>query len=132
MMKKYYVYIVECSDNSYYTGVTNDYETRISQHNAGIDTNSYTFKRRPVELVYISEFTEVLQAIAWEKKVKRWSRKKKEALILRKYHALPGLSARKTSYKRKCHPEEPQCTLRDESLLRSDSPQGDTLGRLEG
>lgn len=76
-MKAYYVYILKCSDNSYYTGVTNDYERRLYEHNAGIDRKSYTFRRRPLQLVYVTEFRDVEEAIAFEKKVKGWSRKKK-------------------------------------------------------
>src|SRR3989344_2887373 len=89
---QYGVYIVRCSDGSYYTGITNDVESRIAQHNAGLDPKAYTFKRRPVKLVYSSYFTEVTQAIAWEKTVKRWSRVKKEALIRGEYKMLPNFS----------------------------------------
>ena len=83
-MRSYYVYILHCSDGSYYTGVTNDYEERVDQHIAGMDPSCYTYKKRPVKLVYLAEFGDVNEAIAWEKQVKRWSRKKKEALILGK------------------------------------------------
>jgi hypothetical protein len=51
------------------------------EHNEGIDTKAYTFARRPVRLVYVAEFSEVMQAIVWEKTIKRWRRKKKGALI---------------------------------------------------
>ena len=77
----YFVYIVRCSDGSYYTGVTNDYERRIWEHNSGENKLSYTYKRRPVELMYCERFQDVMQAIAWEKQIKGWSRKKKEALF---------------------------------------------------
>ncbi len=77
----YYVYIVECSDKSYYVGITNDLERRIEEHTSGNDTSSYTYKRRPVILKYYSHFFDVNQAIAWEKQIKGWSRKKKEALF---------------------------------------------------
>jgi len=79
-MKQYFVYIAKCSDNSYYTGVTSDVEKRIAEHNAGIDPHSYTHLRRPVELFYVAAFTNSNEAIAFEKQVKGWSRKKKEAL----------------------------------------------------
>jgi putative endonuclease len=91
-MLRYDVYIVQCSDRSYYTGITNDIERRVGEHNAGIDPKSYTHSRRPVKLVYVSEFWDVWQALDWEKKVKRWSRAKKEALIRGEYEKLPGLS----------------------------------------
>lgn len=83
MLDEYYVYILRCNDGSYYTGVTNDYEKRFSEHQDGLDSGCYTFKRRPLELVYHAEFSEITDAIALEKRVKRWSRKKKEALIRR-------------------------------------------------
>jgi putative endonuclease len=77
----YYVYILKCADGSYYTGVTNDADRRLAQHQAGYNPDSYTFSRRPVELVYSEYFTDPKQAIAFEKQVKGWSRAKKEALI---------------------------------------------------
>jgi|SRR3989344_21671 len=80
-MKFYYVYIVCCSDSRYYCGITNDVERRVSEHNLGLSPTSFTFQRRPVQLVYSAEFQNVDEAIAWEKRVKRWSRVKKEALI---------------------------------------------------
>jgi putative endonuclease len=80
-MKKYYVYILKCSDKSYYTGITNNIERRLDEHNEGINDNAYTHDRRPVELVFTMEFNDVNEAIAFEKQVKGWSRKKKEAII---------------------------------------------------
>jgi len=80
-LKSYFVYIVKCKDNSYYTGITNDFERRVDEHNGGSDRNSYTYPRRPVELVFQYEFNDVNQAIAFEKQLKGWNRKKKEAVI---------------------------------------------------
>jgi putative endonuclease len=77
----YYVYIVECSDKSYYTGVTNDIDRRLWEHNNDDNILSYTYKRRPVVLKYCEHFSNITQAIAWEKQLKGWSRKKKEALF---------------------------------------------------
>lgn len=91
-MLDYYVYIVRCRDHSYYTGITNDYERRLTEHNSGHDPKSYTYSRKPVRLVYVAQFNDVNDAIAWEKRVKRWSRKKKEALIRKDFDALPKLS----------------------------------------
>jgi len=88
----YYVYIVKCSDNSYYTGITNDITRRVYEHNEGKDPTSYTYSRRPLELVYTSHFTDVNEAISWEKHVKKWRRKKKEALISGQYELLPDLA----------------------------------------
>lgn len=91
-MKEYYVYILRCSDGSYYAGVTNDVARRIYEHNNGLDSKSYTFKRRPLECVYSAEFGDIWEAIAFEKQIKRWSRKKKEALIRGEWQCLPQLA----------------------------------------
>jgi len=88
-MKEYYVYILECSDKSYYIGITNDYVRRLHEHQSGLHQKSYTYSKRPLKLVYISVFHDVHQAIAWEKKIKKWTRKKKEALIAKQYEKLP-------------------------------------------
>ena len=77
----YFVYIVQCSDNSYYTGVTNSVERRVYEHNNSNDDSSYTFDKRPVKLIFYQPFQDIHQAIAFEKQLKGWTRKKKEALI---------------------------------------------------
>lgn len=94
-MKMMYVYILECADGSYYTGVTNNTEIRLAQHNEGIDKNCYTYERRPVKMVFCERYTDPLQAIAFEKKIKGWTRKKKEALINEQWDLLPELSKNK-------------------------------------
>lgn len=91
-MKLYYVYILKCSDNSYYTGFTNNIERRFSEHNYGLNKECYTYDKRPVELVFCAEFNDVNQAIAFEKQVKGWSRKKKEAIINDKWEDLKKLA----------------------------------------
>ena len=88
----YYVYILECSDKSYYTGVTNNIERRLWEHETGFNSGCYTFKRRPVVLKYCIHLTDIKQAIAWEKQLKGWSRKKKEALINEDFELLKELS----------------------------------------
>jgi len=87
-----FVYIVRCSDEAYYTGITNDIDRRISEHNFGIDSKCFTFKRRPVELVYSEYFSNVKDAISMEKRIKGWTRKKKEALIKGDFEELVRLS----------------------------------------
>ena len=88
----YTVYILKCSDQSYYVGVTNDIETRFVQHTEGLNPKAYTYRRRPVQLVFEEHFKDVNQAIAFEKQVKGWRREKKEALINRDWSLLPELS----------------------------------------
>jgi putative endonuclease len=87
-MYEYYVYILKCGDTSYYTGVTNNQERRINEHVEGADTKCYTYRRRPVDLVFQQGFSEILQAIEREKQIKGWTRKKKEALITENIDAL--------------------------------------------
>ncbi len=92
MIKSIFVYIVECSDASYYTGITNNVELRVWQHNQGIDVTAYTYTRRPVVLRYFQEFTNPDEAIAFEKQVKGWSRRKKTALIMKDIERLKELA----------------------------------------
>lgn len=91
-MKTLFVYVVECADNSFYTGITNNIELRIHQHNQGLDVDAYTYSRRPVVLRYYQEFTNPNEAIAFEKQVKGWSRQKKQSLFLRDIARLKELS----------------------------------------
>jgi len=95
----YIVYIVECKDWSYYLGITNDLEKRLWEHNTGQDEDSYTYSRRPVVLKYFETFTDVNQAIAREKQLKGWSRKKKQALIAQNFDKLKELSKPKSDTK---------------------------------
>jgi putative endonuclease len=87
-----WVYMLRCADASYYVGVAQiDLETRIAEHNAGT-YEGYTFKRRPVQLVWSEEFQQVTDAIALERQIKRWSRAKKEALIAADWDRLKELA----------------------------------------
>lgn len=86
------MYILQCADDSYYTGITNDIDRRVNEHNEGLDNKAYTYRKRPVALVYSEMFTEVLQAIAWEKQIKGWSRAKKQAVINGEWSILPELA----------------------------------------
>jgi len=81
IIKYLYVYIVKCNDGTYYTGITNNVDKRLVEHNKGINTESYTHSRRPVELVFCELFTNYNLAIEWETRIKKWSVKKKEAII---------------------------------------------------
>ena len=94
-MKVYYVYILKCSDNTYYTGITSNLIARITEHISGKHLDSYTYFRRPITLVFYTTFTNAELAIASEKQIKKWSKAKKEALINGNYEELPNL-AKKT------------------------------------
>ncbi len=94
-MKLYYVYILECSDGTYYTGFTSDLEHRYMQHQAGAYFDSYTYSRRPVVLVFYTAFTDPNLAIQTEKQIKKWSKAKKEAAIHNMFEKLPNLSKKR-------------------------------------
>ena len=96
-MKQSYVYILKCSDSTYYTGVTSNLNQRMFQHNSGFYPDCYTFSRRPVALVFYAEFTDINFAIEKEKQIKKWSKAKKEALIRGEYDTLPNLARKKFS-----------------------------------
>src|SRR5439155_24112641 len=74
------VYILRCSDGSYYVAHTDDLEHRLAEHQRGA-IPGYTHKRRPVALVFADEFGSRVEALERERQVKGWSRAKKEALI---------------------------------------------------
>jgi putative endonuclease len=85
----YTVYILECSDGSYYTGSTDDVNKRLWQYVQGIEPSSYTYSRRPVKLVWTSEETKhYYDALRWERQIKGWSRVKKQALIRGEFDAI--------------------------------------------
>jgi len=89
-----WLYILLCADNSYYTGTTRtELEMRVGQHQAG-HFDGYTASRRPLRLVYSEYFDRIVDAIAAERKIKGWSRAKKEALIANDFARLRELSQR--------------------------------------
>ena len=94
-MKVYNVYILKCSDNTYYTGMTSGLELRIKKHETSFYKNSYTSFRLPIELVFFCEFQNVNEAIKKEKQIKKWSKAKKEALINGEFSELINLAKKK-------------------------------------
>lgn len=88
----YYVYIIRCNNDSYYTGLTNDLIRRFQEHCKGTYESCYTFKKRPLELVYYETIPFLQDAVDREKQIKGWSRAKKEALIKQDYHKLQLLA----------------------------------------
>ncbi len=93
-MKHFYVYILKCNDDSYYTGHTDDIEKRLAEHIHG-QMPSYTTTRLPIHLVFSQEFMRREEAIAAERQIQGWSRKKKEALIAGNWKMLVHLSNNK-------------------------------------
>ncbi|MBK5960367.1 hypothetical protein CCR97_19520 [Rhodoplanes elegans] len=76
------VYMLLCADGSYYVGSTSDdgLDRRVAEHNAGAHPEAYTWSRRPVTVVWSEQFDRITDAIAAERRLKGWSRVKKEAL----------------------------------------------------
>jgi len=91
-MDRAWVYILKCSDASYYTGKTQKLEERIAQHQNGT-FKGYTSKRLPVELVYVHGFSTYHDAIQAERQIKGWSHAKKKALVHGDFELLHDLSA---------------------------------------
>jgi putative endonuclease len=90
-----FLYILRCADGSFYIGITRTtLELRIAQHNAG-GLGGYTATRRPVILVFSQWFERITDAIENERKLKKWSRAKKEAFIRGDFVALRQLAARR-------------------------------------
>ncbi len=102
VIHNYYVYILKCKDETFYTGVTNDLERRLIEHNTGAIPNCYTYNKRPLELMYFEHSSSIHAAINREKQIKGWSRKKKYALILENMDKLKEFSVcmNKSSSKR--------------------------------
>jgi putative endonuclease len=89
------LYILRCADGSYYVGTArNRLELRIAEHNNGTFA-CYTASRRPVRLVFSEHFEQITDAIAAERRVKGWSRAKKEALIAGDWQRLSALAKRR-------------------------------------
>ena len=94
-MKLSFVYILECSDGTYYTGVTSHLQKRMAEHSSAVHPDSYTATRLPVKLVFYAEFTDINIAIDKEKQIKKWSKAKKLALIEGRFEDLPNLAKKR-------------------------------------
>lgn len=94
----FWVYILQCSDGSYYTGHTDDLELRIAKHQSG-EIEGYTSSRLPLKLCFAEEFATREEALACERQIKGWNRKKKEALIRRDWTEVSRLAHHRPSFK---------------------------------
>ena len=83
----FWTYILKCADDRYYTGHTENLELRIGQHQAG-GYSDFTSRRRPVQLMWSQDFPTRIEALEAERRIKPWSRAKKEALIRGDWAAL--------------------------------------------
>lgn len=91
----YFVYILRCADNSLYVGSAQNLDDRVKAHNDGRGA-AYTFKHRPVRLVYSESFRSENYALKRERQLKHWSHAKKEALMNRDLERLRHLSKRRS------------------------------------
>ena len=94
-MKLFCVYLLRCGDGSFYAGHTDDLSARLIQHQMAI--SGYTATRKPLELVWQAEFETREGALAFERRIKGWSRAKKEALVTGDWERIQWLAqSRKT------------------------------------
>ncbi len=87
----FWAYILRCSDGTYYTGHTDNLESRIGAHHSGA-LKGYTHERRPLEFVWSQEFPTRLEALEAERRIKGWTKAKKEALIAADWQRLHDLA----------------------------------------
>jgi putative endonuclease len=88
------IYILRCSDGSYYTGITRrSVDERVSEHAQGL-IDAYTARRLPVELIFSEDYSRVDEAVAAERRIKGWSRAKKEAYMRGDFTRLSELARR--------------------------------------
>jgi len=95
------MYILECSDHSFYVGSTTNLDRRLAEHQQGSGAR-YTKTRLPIKLVYIEEYPRIADAYSREKQVQGWSRAKRIALVEHQFGVLPELAKkkpRKTAHK---------------------------------
>ena len=94
----FWVYLLQCADQSYYVGHTDELEKRIQQHERG-EVGGYTSTRRPVRVVFTQEFASREEALAAERQIKRWSRRKKAALARGDWSEMSRLSRRRKPFR---------------------------------
>ncbi len=93
-MAYFYVYILKCNDDSFYVGHTDNIEKRISEHKLG-KYAGYTSTRLPIKVLFVQTMATRAEAIFAEFQIKKWSRKKKEALINKEWDKLSKLARKK-------------------------------------
>ena len=96
---EFFVYILRCSNGAYYVGSHRgqDVDYRVAQHNEGADPKAYTFRYRPVELLWSSAFADPTDMVAFERQLKGWSRAKKEAFMRSDWQELKQLAKSRTA-----------------------------------
>ncbi|MFZ2167391.1 MAG: GIY-YIG nuclease family protein [Minisyncoccia bacterium] len=76
----YFVYVLECADGSLYTGITTDVERRFAEHQKGVGSH-FTRAKGASQIVYTEPHPDRSSALVREAEIKKWSRKKKLALV---------------------------------------------------
>ena len=89
----YFVYILQCSDSTFYTGITTNLDRRIKEHNTSKVGAKYTKARRPVKLIYSKQFDNRSEASIEEARIKKLSRTEKHNLIFVETHHDTSLSS---------------------------------------
>jgi|KBSSwiStaDraftv2_1062776.scaffolds.fasta_scaffold37156_6 tRNA/rRNA methyltransferase len=117
----FFTYILRCADQTYYTGHTDDLDRQIAQHVDGT-LGGYTHDRRPVELVWVEEFPTRTEALEAERKIKGWSRAKKEALIRRDWAAVQRLARRQVPFETRVQPAASPPPQGERGLPASSTP----------
>jgi putative endonuclease len=97
----FWVYMLKCSDRSFYVGHTDNPDVRVGQHQIGFDPSCYTFSRRPLQLVFSQTFATREEALVMERRIKGWNRAKKTALIAGDWREISRIA------KFKCSPRNP-------------------------
>lgn len=103
----FWVYILRCSDGSYYTGHTDALENRIAEHQSGAVPSCHTHSRRPLKLAFSHEFSSREEALDAERRIKAWRREKKEGLLSGRFDLLSALARtarRRNSSEEAVHP----------------------------
>ncbi len=98
IMTNSYTYILLCADDTYYVGSTKDLGFRFWQHSNG-EGAEYTTERLPIKLIYVEIFTRIDKAFEREHQLKKWSRKKKEALMKNEIQKLITLAKKDFKHK---------------------------------
>jgi putative endonuclease len=103
-MKTFFVYIIKCADHTYYTGMTNNINRRWQEHCFSEDNKeAYTYSRKPLKLVFYESFNDIKQAFEFERKIKKWSKLKKQALINKNWDNLKDLAECRNGSHHKFH-----------------------------
>ena len=125
-----YVYMLKCSDGSYYIGSTRvSLETRFAEHVTG-RFGGYTASRRPLSLVWFQEFSEITDAIAAERQLKGWSRAKKKALVDGDFSRVSLLAKRRSKRSSSFETQAAPAPQDEVTSFNSPHPEERPLGRV--